>query len=85
MQNLKIGPAPCMNYEDQLKRVMSKVEGGKHFYSHSDRTLPKNKDSCFGDFPNDARVKGKAPVANPDVLNRQEASIAVSGARKFHI
>ena len=83
MQNLKIGPAPCMNYEDQLKRVMSKVDGGKHFYSHSDKTLPKNKDSCFGDFPTGNRVGGTKPVADPTALNTHEASIAVSGKRKF--
>jgi len=68
-----------MNYEDQLKRVMSKVEGGVNFYSHRDRTLPQNKDSCFGDFPTDARVKGTKPVADPSALNSHEASIAVAG------
>lgn len=68
-----------MNYEDQLKRVMSKVDGGVYFYSHKDKTLPKNKDSCFGDFPKEARPKSKQVVADPSVLNNQEASIAVSG------
>jgi hypothetical protein len=74
-----------MNYEDQLKRVMSKVEGGVNFYSHRDRTLPQNKDSCFGDFPTDARVKGTKPVADPSALNSHEASIAVAGKRKFNL
>lgn len=68
-----------MNYEDQLKRVMTKVDGGKHFYAHSDKKLPKNADSCFGDFPKDARPKAAGLVADPKALNNQEASIAVSG------
>jgi len=58
---------------------MSKVDGGVAFYSHKDKTLPKNKDSCFGDFPKEARPKSKQVVADPSVLNNQEASIAVSG------
>jgi hypothetical protein len=36
---------------------MKRLEGGKNFNMHNDKTMPKNKDSCFGDFPIDARVK----------------------------
>jgi len=58
---------------------MTKVDGGNHFYTHNDKKLPKNNDSCFGNFPAPARVKGKGPVADPSALNSQEASIAVTG------
>jgi len=60
-------------------RVMTKVDGGKHFYSHQDKKLPMNSDSVFGNFPAGARVKANQLVADPKVLNCQEASIAVTG------
>lgn len=49
---------------------MTKVNGGQNFYSHADKTLPKNADSCFGDFPKDARVKKQAFVADPTALDK---------------
>lgn len=58
---------------------MTKVEGGKNFYSHADKTLPKNKDSCFGDYPPEARPKKQKAVADPDALDAHESSIAVAG------
>ena len=61
---------------------MSKHDGGKHFNTNADKTLPMNKDSCFGDFPTANRVKSKALLADPTALNLQEASIAINAKRK---
>ena len=81
--NGKISAVAHMNYEGHLTKAMKRVDGGKPHNQYADRTLPKNLDSCFGDFPPESRPKKTKLVADPSVLTYNEASIAVTAKCKY--
>jgi hypothetical protein len=65
--------------EDYLKKTLAKSSGGKGFNPNDNKLLPKNKDSAFGDFPKESRIKKPVTVEPLKAINSAEASIASKG------
>lgn len=52
----KITAASGCITEDYLKATIGKSHGNKAFNPHANNNLPKNLDSCFGNFPAKSRI-----------------------------
>jgi hypothetical protein len=69
----KITPASGCITEDYLKNTISKSHGGSKFNPHDNVHLPKNLDSCFGNFAKKDRVP--RPAIGPAVAKTSANAI----------
>jgi len=57
--NGRLSPTFHMQTHDYLKSTLSKAKGGPSFSHNHNKNLPKNPDSCFGNYPRESRPMQK--------------------------